>query len=645
MAALYQRPRGRHAGSPGPRRARGLLAALALAGCSTPPADPPPRSAAAPRRDSLAAFFETFTIAPAGAAGAGRVLGTRTSGAGTTAVLLGPEPARIEPVLPGESRPSRALAWLGGERGLIELASGPADGETRWVLAGPAGSRRVLGPPPGERWRFLVAIAGRPALLAAATSALGGNESLLELGLGGERRAVATAAPGFRFAAAAADGARAALVRDLDDRSSELVLYDRASGEMRLLLPDADEGRFRPLAFSPDGARLLLLTDDASDPPRAEWLDLADRSRAPIDAEGCAALDARLGADGSLALELSCGGPTRLRWLDAASGAPRQLPEAPAGARLLALWPPAAGGPELWAVGGARWPRDLWRRDADGEARPLTYGLAAGIDAADLVDSELVELRSAAGPLPAELWRPRRAAGGAPPGALIWLEDDVRPPRWQEHEPLFQYLAERGVAVMRLRTSGSDGFGRRYRARADGRQGELELTEVELARRALVESAGVDPARVALVGAGAWPGAIAGAAARAESHFARVVAIDPAPDPLALLESAAELAPGEAARARARFGELGAPELARRRALLRLGAAPPRSPFALVVDGATPAGAAARAALGAGGAEVDFLDLATPPLGAPRLDARLGAALAEWLRLLHARPPAPPAPR
>ncbi len=636
MESVYQRPRAL------PFAGALLLAALAAAGCG----ERPPAAARdldlAPRRDPLTAFLACSWFEPAAGDPAGRLAGTRWAATGPRAVWLGPAAGAVTPLLPGEPGASRALAQLDGERALVELAMAAPGEAPSWLLAGPGPASRRIGPPAGERWRFL-GRAARSALYAAATPDAGGPERLLEIGPGGETRALAVAPPGLEFAAVSPDGLRVALRRARDERSDEIFLLERTTGETTLLLPEAEEGRFRPLAFAPDGQALLLLSDDRSDLARAEWMELDSRRRTPALEADCAVIDAHLAAtDGSVAFELSCQGRTEVVVHPAGGGAPLAAASVPGGERAVAAWPAPVGGPLLYAVAGPRWPRDLWRSAGDARAEPLTYGLAAAIDPADLVESEPLALPTPDGDLPAELWRPRRAGPGGWHAGLLWLESDARPPRWFELEPLAQFLAQRGVAVVRLRPRGADGFGRRFRALGDGRRGEVELFDVEVARRALVERGGADPARLALLGEGAWNGALAAAVAtRAEPAFALVIALDPDPDPLA-----AALAPPVAAPSAAptRPSSPPDPALVRRREALRLGAAPARQPLRVVGDPATPRGLAARAALDAAlasGTGVRWFEVATPPLGAPRLDARTLSLLVDELRPLYAAPPAP----
>jgi hypothetical protein len=198
-------------------------------------------------------------------------------------------------------------------------------------------------------------------------------------------------------------------------------------------------------------------------------------------------------------------------------------------------------------VVGPTWPAELVAVDRHGLSRPLTYGLAPRLAPAAIATPEPFGVRAGGVELPCELWHD--AAGKyAGRAGVAWLEDDSRPPRYGELEPLFAALAARGVAVLRCHGRGTDGFGRRLRLAADGDRTGAALADCDAALAAL---RGRLPraAPIALAGEGAWRGAAALAfAGRAPAGIARVLALFPAADPLAPLDALA--AAGEPARSR-----------------------------------------------------------------------------------------------
>lgn len=390
---------------------------------------------------------------------------------------------------------------------------------------------------------------------------------------------------GFRVAAVAPRGDRIALLRELDPDTTEVLLRDRARGETRLLLPLDRDGRFLPQRFSADGKRLYLFTDEGGDTLQLEILDPDTGERSRRARPGCEALRLDVSPDGNVdALQWSCRGAVESALFDSTTGeelGPLPLPQGTRPARAL---PAGRSGGVLYEAASARLPRDLLFADrlaADAEARPLTFGLAPALAAGDLVDPIPVELRvagaSSVAPIPAELWWPRRT--GAAPPALIWLENDVLPPTWMEFHPFLQFLANRGVAVVRLRLRGSLGFGKRFRHAADGRLVDAGLEDLDAARAELALR-GADPARIAVLGEGPWSGGLAAAAlVERPGRFVAVAALGGDSDPLRMHDELPALVEPARSWWLTRLGDPATEVVRRDRARMRLLADPTRSPL------------------------------------------------------------------
>jgi hypothetical protein len=382
---------------------------------------------------------------------------------------------------------------------------------------------------------------------------------------------------GFRVAAVAPRGDRIALIRDLDPDTTEVLLHDRPRGETRLLLPIDRDARFLPQRFSADGSRLFLFTDEGGDALQLEILEPDSGRRERRPRPGCIASRLDPSRDGVVySLQWTCSGAVEAALFESVGGAAIGPMPLPRGTRLARALPTASAGGALYEVASARYPRDLMfaaRLGPDATATPLSYGLAPAIAAADLVDPAVVELRiTGAAPslaaVPAEVWWPRTAS--ASPPALIWVESDGAPPAWLEFHPYFQFLANRGVAVLRLRLRGFRGFGKRLAHAADGRLVDAGMEDLEAARSELAKR-GADPHRIALVGEGAWAGALVAAAlAEQPGRFAAAADLGGDPDPLQRQDAVAELPEPEKSWWLARLGDP-ASELARRdRARMRL---------------------------------------------------------------------------
>lgn len=482
------------------RLARLGLALLAVTGCGDEPSSAHRELAPPARRSTLSTLLESFEVTPAPACGAGPIhFGTLASAGSTRAVRIeGPRE------LPGLPAPSSTLVQLAADLALAQA------GDRIWLVG------------PGDRLRALVAPAEGPLHLLLAdvdgawlAAAKPEGETLLRADTSGGLRAVAPLPAGLRSRVASPGGARVALVRT-GAEGDQLFVHEPASGSTRLLLPEARPGRFEPFAFSPDGARLLLASDDRSERPRLEWLEVESGARSPVATGDCSARGARLSAGGAIAIETSCRDRATLVLTE--GGAERILPT-PAGDWPVAAWPESATG-WLYAVASPRHPRDLWRVGESGDASPVVYGLAARVDPQDLAQPEPLTLSTTTGAgAAAALWRSRLAPGERAAGGVVWVDRDDAPPRELEFDPILQFLAQQGLPVLRLRLPAPS---------ADGDPDPAPAL-LAAATAALREHAALVDTPIALVAFGPRAAAIALDAAGRPGPFAAVAALGAAP--------------------------------------------------------------------------------------------------------------------
>ncbi len=447
-----------------------------------------------------------------------------------------------------------------------------------------SGATSSLAAPP--TLRFLGWTADPDTILAAGDPDGAGRDDLYQVTAPhGLPRLLATNPTPFRIAAAAHDGARIALLRTVHPESDEVYLWERASGETRLVLPVDQEGRYRPLSFADDGRSLLLAVEAIGTGRGLSRLDLATGRLSDLPLPECDVM--ALAADRQVhraLVELSCDGLAEGHWLDLANGRELALPTPPAGT----WWvggSPSQTGALLLVAAGPRSARDayFWSGAADAELLPLTWTLAPAIDPAALVASERLRLGAAPTDPPAELWVPLRPADGCP--GLIWIESDARPATWMEFHPLFSLLAQRGVTVLRLRPRGSEGFGAALRHAADGRPASAPLEDLESARRYLAARCPGGSPRLALVGEGAIAGSLVAAAlGDLPARWTGGVILDPDPDPLRRVDELATLPVDARAWWTRRLGDPADPRLTEDRQRLRTFERPLGLPLLLLSD-------------------------------------------------------------
>jgi hypothetical protein len=491
-----------------------------------PPTPRPPRAAPLP----LEVFFEIRRLELADVGGRPlRALVTEEGPEGARARELPLDGGPAPPPFATGAAESRALALLAdGGDALIELAS--PGSRTTLALRRRSGVVQPLRPPALGRDYPLGTLADGRALLLRHVPDDGAPERLDEVDVRDlRRRTLAIAPEGYRIAAATSEGPRLALVRDLDPGSSEVLVQEGDAGNARLLLPSGADGRFRPQAFLDRGRALLLLADDDGDDFQLERIEVTSGRRSRFGTLPCPPTAARTDRAGGFRIELRCAGRREVRLL-AGDAEARTLPRPPDGTRVLdAILLP---GLELGALlaGGERWPADLAAIERALELRPLTLSLPARVRPDSLPGSTPLPLASAGHQLPAELWRPATPIRAG----LLWIEDDDAPPRFGELQPLIAALASRGIATLRIRGRGADGFGRGLRLAA--RDADAARADLHAALAALRASLPAGAPLATLAGAARWTTVLE--EARAETAPSIVYAATLARDPFA---SSAEL--------------------------------------------------------------------------------------------------------
>ncbi len=252
----------------------------------------------------------------------------------------------------------------------------------------------------------------------------------------------------------------------------------------------------------PDGSGFLVLTDAdreftglaVMDPETGElsWWDTPDR-----DIE-----DLALSADGRVLVWLvNEDGVDRLRGRDLSTGADLPMPDLPAGAAG-ELHLSADGRLAVLRISTATRPANIAVVDLDGgELRWLTEAVPGGVDPSTLVEPTLVACPSPEGhSVPAWLYRPVGASG--PVGVVLSIHGG---PTWQErpaylHDGFYQYLVDRGVAVLAPNVRGSTGYGRTYQEAINRDWGGVDLRDFAAVATWLQQQDWVDPARIAVFG-------------------------------------------------------------------------------------------------------------------------------------------------
>ncbi len=311
------------------------------------------------------------------------------------------------------------------------------------------------------------------------------------------------------------DGRRAALNKVHLRSNSDILLWDRESGEITPLVADDGEVANSAATFSADGAALYYLTDRDSEFRYLVRRELdSGEETIVLQPDWDVMYAARSRGHQYLVVGVNEDAQTALKILDAATHAELELPSLPDG-NITSVTFSADDGRMAFYVGGSRRPSDLFYVSL-GEGAPapraLTSTLNPEIDPNHLVDGRVIRFESYDGlEIPGILYRPHGASAEQPTAMLVRVHGGPGGQARIGYSALNQYLLNHGYALFDINNRGSSGYGKTFFAADDRCHGECDLGDVVAARHLLADLDWVDGNRIGIIG-GSYGGYMVAAA-------------------------------------------------------------------------------------------------------------------------------------
>ncbi|MCZ6507826.1 MAG: S9 family peptidase, partial [Acidobacteria bacterium] len=150
----------------------------------------------------------------------------------------------------------------------------------------------------------------------------------------------------------------------------------------------------------------------------------------------------------------------------------------------------------------SRIPRDLFSMAiGSGGATRLTESLSAAIEAADLVEAEVVRFASFDGlEIPGVLYHPHQATSDGKAPAVVYVHGGPGGQSRTGYNPLIQYLVNHGYVIYAINNRGSSGYGKTFFHLDDRRHGRDDLDDCVAAKQMLIDTGYVDPQRIGILG-------------------------------------------------------------------------------------------------------------------------------------------------
>ncbi|MDT8305738.1 MAG: S9 family peptidase [Anaerolineae bacterium] len=302
------------------------------------------------------------------------------------------------------------------------------------------------------------------------------------------------------------DGQRLAFNRAASSFDHDLFLFDLGRQEARPVAAGEEWATFEALAFAPGGRTLYVVTDRESDFLHLRRLDVATGTWETLLAPNWDVETMALSTDGRyLAVTINIEGASRLELIDMLTGTARPGPEVGVtpgivGWMDLRLAFDPAGERLVFSHMSAMQSSDVYVWDVKGDTlQQVTASGSGGIDPATFVAPELIHYPTFdERDIPAWYFRPATGEGPRPVVVLVHggPESQTRP----AFNPLAQYLAHHGYAVLAPNVRGSTGYGKAYSHLDDVEKRMDSVADLAHAARWLGEQAEIDRERIAVYG-------------------------------------------------------------------------------------------------------------------------------------------------
>jgi dipeptidyl aminopeptidase/acylaminoacyl peptidase len=307
---------------------------------------------------------------------------------------------------------------------------------------------------------------------------------------------------GYFPASISDDGRWVALVKPTTTNDSDIYLWNAGTKAVTHLSKHTGQANYSPATFDPKSQYLYYLTDDGSEFTRLRRYSLSDARHEDVQKANWDIVFTSFSKNGRYRVTgINEDGRVTISIVETSSGQPVKMPAvANGGVRGVVI--SRSEKALAFYVNADRAPNDLHVLQlGGGTLTRLTQSLNPEIDAADLVDTEVVRFKARDGmTIPGILWRPQGAGPVRKSPAVVFVHGGPGGQTGRGYDAVLQYLANHGYVVLGINNRGSSGYGKAFLAADDKRHGREPLWDCVDARKYLSGLPYVDGTRVGIVG-------------------------------------------------------------------------------------------------------------------------------------------------
>jgi dipeptidyl aminopeptidase/acylaminoacyl peptidase len=306
---------------------------------------------------------------------------------------------------------------------------------------------------------------------------------------------------GYELGPISRDKRYLALTKPRTTSDADIYLHDRQANTTKNITPHTGTVNNSPADFSPDGSKLLFVSDSGGEFASLRSYDLATGAKAPVYEEKWDILSADYSKGGKyLTVYLNEDSRPTTRVLDAGSFARVALNGMPEGLVRGVNIARNDSALAFYASDGSV-PDELYAGAIGAAPSRITSALDPSIKREDLVVPRVVRFKSYDGvEVPGVLYKPHQASSNMKVPAIVLVHGGPGGQAQLGYNALTQSLVNHGYAVFDINNRGSSGYGKTFYAMDDRKHGEADLGDVVASKKMLAETGWVDSTRVGIVG-------------------------------------------------------------------------------------------------------------------------------------------------
>jgi dipeptidyl aminopeptidase/acylaminoacyl peptidase len=306
---------------------------------------------------------------------------------------------------------------------------------------------------------------------------------------------------GYNIGAVSRDKRYLALVKSYTTSDGDIFLHDLQKNSATNITKHTGTVNNTPADFSPDGTKLLFVSDSGREFASLRSYDLIDGTKKPVYEQNWDVTGASYSKSGKhLVVGVNEDSKFAARVLDAKTLQPVAISGMPTGLVRGVSIAPNDSLIAFYASDGSV-PPELYVAALGETPRRLTTALDAKMKRDDLVVPTVVHFKSYDSvDVPGVLYKPHQASAEAKAPAMVLVHGGPGGQAQVGYFSLTQALANRGYVVFDINNRGSSGYGKTFYQMDDRKHGEADLGDVVAAKRMLADLGYVDTTKIGIIG-------------------------------------------------------------------------------------------------------------------------------------------------